>query len=314
MCHLKLSGRKYLRISWLLLLLFAEFACAAPAKILLTFDDGPQPENTMMVLDELSKRNAKAVFFILTGPETLFRNMPFKMVFPKAETEEGLQTLVDEASQGHLLACHWGGSYQAQSRFHPRRMNEPAYDATGDGVIDRVSMPGNALESDLIQCRQRLNQALQASHDPRNGGRQQAPGDIKYIRPPIWKYKNRHHDARVVYAALGMQMVLTDFKLGDGGMRFQGVPGPGRMAKNTAKAILNGQTEVVLTLHDSNSRTARRLSGTLDKLESKLLRFGLVRGVDWQYTSNLSEINQVLKNFVDRQNKKLEPRREGAAD
>ena len=110
----------------------------------------------------------------------------------------------------------------------------------------------------------------------------------------------------MVYAALGMQMVLTDFKLGDGGMRFLGIPMSKRMARNTAKAILNGQSEVVLTLHDSNTRTSRHLAKTLDKLEDALQRSGLVEGVDWEYTRNLSEINHALEGYLERQNRSLE--------
>ena len=294
---------------FLFLLLVAETAYADPAKILLTFDDGPFRKNTMLVLDALAKRDAKAVFFILTTPETLFRNMPWKMVFPKAETEEGLQTLVDEAVQGHMLACHWGGTYIAQSRFHANRVTEPAYDATGDGLIDKVSVQGNALESDLIQCLQRLNQGLTIAQDLSSVAEVQKPGDIHYIRPPIWKYKNRRGDARPVYASLGMQMVLTDFKLSDGGLRFQGFPSSGRMAKETAKAIINGQDVVVLTLHDSNSRTANNIEKTLARLERTLQQSGLRRGIDWDYPRNLTEIDQALQSFVVRQNKKLETSR-----
>lgn len=297
-----------MRLCWLLVLLIAESICAAPAKILLTFDDGPHRENTLLVLDELNRRNAKAVFFVLTGPEILFRNMPFRMVFPKGETQNGLETLVDEATQGHLLACHWGGTYLAQSRYHPKRMREPAYDATGDGVIDKVSASGNALESDLIQCQQRLNEALNIVQETQVDEWIQTPGDFQFIRPPIWKYKTQDQDARTVYAALGMQMVLTDFKLGDGGMRFLGIPMSKRMARNTAKAILNGQSEIVLTLHDSNTRTAKNLARTLDKLEDALLRSGLVQGTDWEYTRNLPEINQALQGYLERQNKTLEER------
>lgn len=295
-----------MRLCWLLVLLIAESVCAAPAKILLTFDDGPHRDNTLLVLNELEKRDAKAVFFVLTGPEILFRNMPFKMRFPKGETADGLQTMVEAAAQGNLLACHWGGTYLAQSRYHPKRMREPAYDATGDGVIDKVSDSGNALESDLIQCQQRLNEALNIVQKTQIGEGIQKPDDFEYIRPPIWKYKTHDQDARSVYAALGMQMVLTDFKLGDGGMRFLGIPRSKRMARNTAKAILNGQREVVLTLHDSNTRTAKHLAKTLDKLESALQRSGLVQGVDWEYTRNLPEINQALKGYLERQKKTLE--------
>jgi peptidoglycan/xylan/chitin deacetylase (PgdA/CDA1 family) len=282
------------------LALFAGHSVAEPAKILLTFDDGPNPDTTSLVLDELEKRDARAVFFVLTGPETLFRNMPWKMVFPKGETDAGLQTMVQEAGQGHLLACHWGGTYIAQSRFHPKRMSVPAYDATGDGVVDRVSQPGNALESDLLQCQQRVNQALKLAQLEYPESSKQRAGNIGYIRPPIWKYKSRKADARQVYSALGMKMILTDFKLGDGGQSLQGIPMSKLMARRTANAIMNGQSEVILTLHDSNARTARKLSKTLDDLEKALQKKGLVRGVDWRYTRDITDINQALTGFLAR--------------
>lgn len=294
-----------MKIAWVLALLIAGTACADPAKIVLTFDDGPVQKTTSLILDELAKRDAKAAFFVLTTPETLFRNMPWRLVFTKAETPEGLQTLIDEASQGHMLACHWGGAYIAQSKYHPNRLAKPAYDATGDGEIDRISQPGNALESDLIECQQRVNQALGLAQDSLSTQTIQLPGNIDYIRPPIWKYANRRGDARQVYASLGMQMVLTDFKLGDGGYRFLGFPSSRKMARQTAKAILNGQDVVVLTLHDSNSRTAKNIGRTLTILESTLQENGLVRGEDWDYTRSLNDIDQALQTFLQRQNEEI---------
>jgi hypothetical protein len=69
-------------------LLASPQASAAPAQILLTFDE------------ELGKRKAEAVFFILTGPETLFEKRSFRRVHPKAETESGFQTVMKEIKQG----------------------------------------------------------------------------------------------------------------------------------------------------------------------------------------------------------------------
>lgn len=272
---------------------------AAPARILLTFDDGPNEPTTTAVLQELANRKAKAVFFVLTGPEMLFKRT-FRRVYPKAESESGFRTVVAEIKQGHLIACHWGGTYGSQSNYHPPRVLKPAYDATGDGVIDRVSQPGNALESDLLQCRQRLNQALSIAQSEDIRLDMQKPGTISYVRPPVWKYKIDALDARPVYKALGMQMVMTDFRLVDGGYPHQGFPMAGRMAARTARAILEGQKEVVLTMHDSNTDTAAHLPGILDTLERALDRRGLVRGVDWEYTRSIEEIQDVLKSFLKR--------------
>lgn len=281
-------------------LLASSQASAAPARILLTFDDGPNESTTTAVLEELRKRKAKAVFFILTGPETLFEKRSFRRVYPKAETESGFRTVMEEIKQGHLIACHWGGAYGSQSNYHPPHLLEPAYDSTGDGVVDKISATGNALESDLIQCRQRLNQALSAVQSEMLGEDIQKPGTISYVRPPVWKYKIDNLDARPVYEALGMQMVMTDFRLVDGGYPHQGFPMPGRMAARTAKAISKGQNEVVLTMHDSNTQTAKDLPQILDKLERALRRRGLVQGVDWEYTGSIEEIQDVLQSFLER--------------
>jgi hypothetical protein len=177
---------------------------------------------------------------------------------------------------------------------------EPAYDSTGDGVVDKISEIGNALESDLIQCRQRLNRALSTVRSGMTSPDIQKPGTISYVRPPVWKYKIGSLDARPVYEALGMQMVMTDFRLVDGGYPHQGFPMPRRMAARTAKAISEGQTELVLTMHDSNTHTARDLPKILDRLEHALERRGLVRGVDWEYTENIEQIQDVLQNFLER--------------
>mgnify|MGYP003396506076 CR=1 FL=1 len=128
----------------------------------------------------------------------------------------------------------------------------------------------------------------------------QTPGTISYVRPPVWKYKIDHLDARPVYEALGMQMVMTDFRLVDGGYPHQGFPMSGRMAARAAKAVSRGATEVVLTMHDSNTNTAKNLPKILDKLEQALKRRGLVQGVDWEYTQDIEEIQDVLKNFLER--------------
>lgn len=281
-------------------MMIAAQSWGGPAKILLTFDDGPNPESTPSVLNELKKREAKAVFFVLTGPETVFKRKPFRRVYPKAETEQGFNIVKDEIRQGHMIACHWGGTYEKQGNYHPPRLLQPAYDSNGDGVVDKISDVGNALESDLMQCQERLNQALTQVQNESLPTEIQKPNTLNYIRPPVWKYKIGELDARPVYEALGMKMIMTDFRLVDGGYPIQGFPMPERMASKTAKAIAEGQSEVILTLHDSNTKTAKNLSVTLDMIERSLERRGLRRGIDWDYTKNLNEIETVLENFLKR--------------
>lgn len=60
-------------------------------KIVLTFDDGPHPRLTPMLLDTLKKYNAKATFFVLTEK------------LAKAENREIIKRILAE---GHLLASH----------------------------------------------------------------------------------------------------------------------------------------------------------------------------------------------------------------
>ena len=133
-------------------------------KILLSFDDGPAIRVTDIILNELNRREIKAIFFLLTGPEKYIRWIPWGKTYTKAESAEGFETVIKEIESGHMIACHWGGSYESQLNTHPKSLLLRAYDSTGDGVIDKLSEKGNALESDLIHCRDTLNTALEKAN------------------------------------------------------------------------------------------------------------------------------------------------------
>ncbi|MET0461590.1 MAG: polysaccharide deacetylase family protein [Chitinophagaceae bacterium] len=58
----------FIKTPWWLKKIFASYTWSVPVKkdvLFLTFDDGPHPEITGFVLDELKKHNAKATFFCI---------------------------------------------------------------------------------------------------------------------------------------------------------------------------------------------------------------------------------------------------------
>lgn len=266
-------------------------------RILLTFDDGPAVKVTDIILEELDRRGIKSIFFLLTGPEKLVSWIPWGKTYTKAESQEGFETVIEEIKRGHMIACHWGGSYGSQLNGHPSRLLAPPYDSNGDGVIDKLSEKGNALESDLIHCRDTLNAALEQA----NTGEQSQDG-LSYIRPPVWKYKSKDGilDARATYELFGWEMVMSDTKLNDGEIPIQGFPVSRRMNSKIIEGIEYGQSEVIVTMHDSNIRTANDLPGILDRLEKRLKKMKLIQGVHWDYTRTISEVDAAIKGHINR--------------
>lgn len=64
-------------------------AAADPMRVALTFDDGPHPSNTLLLLDGLRERDVKATFFVI-GKHT-----------------EGREDLIKQMSEdGHLIGNH----------------------------------------------------------------------------------------------------------------------------------------------------------------------------------------------------------------
>ncbi len=265
-------------------IIFISQPLAAEIKIALTFDDGPAGANkdqlspTRSVLDTLKAENIAAAFFVLTGPDKLF----FKTL-PRGETTEGFNLIKSTAKEGHLIQCHWGGSYSSQTHLHPSSVVKPAYDFDGDAVIDKVTEKGNALESDLLQCIDRLQQVLDEENITDNA--------LEYIRPPVWVFKHRYVDARPTYHALNLQMILTDAKLFDGGFGIQRL---GRMMKDMSKAIAAGEKNIILTLHDAMPKTAKHLPKTIDTIRKKMASLNLVEGQDWSFTRSRKELKTLF--------------------
>jgi peptidoglycan/xylan/chitin deacetylase (PgdA/CDA1 family) len=215
-------------------------ACAAPApqpprvpgppvRFLLTFDDGPstrEPYNpTRAVLDQLAvndvQRGIKAVFCVQTGDTRAGASAAGRALMQRAHAE------------GHVLALH---TATQGHRSHVRMDDAVLADSLLDGVADLERITGRA-------------PAL--------------------VRPPFWSY-----DARTagLYAEAGLHMLLTDINARDG--KIYGFnASPRRRShflasmRETAVAAgqglipaLDGVLPVVITFHDSNPYTARRLA------------------------------------------------------
>jgi hypothetical protein len=95
-------------------------------------------------------------------------------------------------------------------------------------------------------------------------------------------------------------MILSDTKLNDGETPIQGFPVSRRMNSEIIEAIENGQSEVIVTMHDSNIRTANDLPGILDRLEKRLKNKGLIQGLHWDYTRTVSEVAAAMEGYIDR--------------
>ncbi len=259
-------------------------------RVALTFDDGPVSAGdpgdgktsgspTARVLDvladyrhgpERSRRGIKAVFFVLTSPEKFMGK-----TYPKGETADGAELMKRAAREGHLLGAHWGGRYRRQKFHHTSRVDcdgdgrdddgdgradeDQPYDIDGDGKPDGKC----ALESDLLECIARVQSTTG-----------QRP---EFVRPPewIWQVPGRGEIGKRVLAAyrrLGLKMILTDARLGDGGYALVSVFSLERRAlkRSLREAVARGHCELVITMHDSNTHTAARLKGWLRRVESIL--------------------------------------------
>jgi peptidoglycan/xylan/chitin deacetylase (PgdA/CDA1 family) len=271
-----------------------DFAMRAVKKlrVALTFDDGPVPSGdpddglvngspTARTLDVLaayrhgpgrSRRGLTAAFFVLTGPEKFMGK-----TYRKGETGDGRALMARAAREGHLVEAHWGGRYRRQRYHHTGRVDgdgngrdddgdgradeDRAYDVDGDGRPDG----GNALESDLTEC---INRIVAAT------GRRP-----EFVRPPEWVHRIRNRpelERRVkgAYRRLGLKMILTDAKLGDGGYaQVSALTLENRVLTGSLRrAVARGHSDLVITMHDSNSHTVRRLERWLLRIERILER------------------------------------------
>ncbi len=264
-------------------------------RVALTFDDGPVPAGdpadgkvegspTARILDALaayrhgpgrSRRGLKAVFFVLTSPEKFMGK-----TYLKGETADGRALMARVAREGHLLAAHWGGKYRKQGYHHTSRVDgdDNGVDDDGDGRADEdqaYDVDGDAkpdgkcaLESDLLECTARIRKVCG-----------QRP---EFVRPPEWVWRRPGRPevsrrVRAVYRRLGLKMILTDAKLGDGGYALvSALALENRCLKlSLRRAVARGHADIVLTMHDSNTKTARRLEAVLRRVERILAGISL---------------------------------------
>lgn len=259
-----------------------------PIRIALTFDDGPSalrgPDGrtpTEQVLDLLGERGIVTAFFVLTGPDEFRSWYGSRRVYAKGETDDGFAAMVRAAGDGHLLAVHWGGSYGSQQNLHPSRLAAPPYDVDGDGEAEGDC----GLESDLIECRNRIIEAQSAAG---------IAAEVEFVRSPLWISHDDRGDARPVYQRLGLKLVTSDAKLFDGGYLAAGYTWISLLNRGLRRALVAGITSPVITLHDSNPRTARHLPKILAAIAKQMARLGYGTD-DWRFVSDPDELRRALR-------------------
>ncbi len=245
--------------------------------IVLSFDDGPAvdklPEDgcindssTMLTLENLAKfrhgpenryQGVCAIFFILSQPDKFL-----KFDYNKAETRDGCLILQEIKKYGHVIGVHWGGNYYSQLKLHTSRVHLPPYKWSESAE----NIGNNALESDLLECINRIRECTQTIPE--------------YVRPPLWKYSSKK-DPSVKglvlqsYKNLGLKMILSDGRYPDGGYGIISFVCPWEMSKfekNLRLAFTSGESDLVLSMHDSNSYTAKRLPQILAKIYTEFAR------------------------------------------
>lgn len=283
---LALNKNSTLKSCSLASLLFISGSTYAHVKVLLTFDDGPSNalENpSRSILKTLDEQNITAAFFVLTNTDSFqIKNFTLQE-WKKGETELGFEIMQETASAGHVLGVHWGGRFKSQLDHHTSRLALPPYDFNNDGVLDKVTKTGNALESDLLECINRIQEVYGSI------GLKNEP--INYLRPPVWVYKDGQKDARPTYKALGLKMILTDAFLSDGGFGFQFYE---TMLKDMQKAIKSGEDKIVVTMHDNQARTAKNLPRLIERIRESMSELDLIEGLDWSFTQSKTQVRTLL--------------------
>lgn len=216
-----------------------------PARFLLTFDDGPSGRRaynpTADILDQLRSNsvqpNIKAIFFLQTRTPV------------HGGSAIGRQLMQRMHQEGHVLALHSGDVRGHVS--HDTLSAEQLAASLRDGKQDIAGITG-------------------------------APPRL--LRPPFWRHNQR---ARAVYQQAGLHMLLTDINARDG-KTIGFVASPRRRthfrhglshvrAQIDAGAlpVVDAVIPIVITFHDTNVYTARRMDEYLRILLEESARVGL---------------------------------------
>lgn len=269
----------------------------AKAKVLLTFDDGPEGDedkpgqfnSTSSILGTLStnsvKSGIKATFFTLTHGAQW------------GGSGFGAGLLCTEYTSAHVVSIHQGGQGckgPHTLQLHTKRVDGFAYPVGPNGEVLKKNEGDpnglNRLESDLIAAIRRLRFLFgDPSYDP------------EFVRPPMYVYND---DVVAAYGSeavkrelgndVGLKMVLTDTLWGDGG----GGPWPpssqvsAGLKASVQNCIGKGIYEIVLTLHDSNDDTANNLETYLNDI----IQAAQEKGYVVEFVTSDSEARQILRN------------------
>jgi peptidoglycan/xylan/chitin deacetylase (PgdA/CDA1 family) len=218
---------------------------AAPIRFLLTFDDGPNARsdyNTTLAIhaalaDNDVQPGIKALFFV----QTRNRN--------GGGTDRGREILRRAHTAGHVLGLHSGTArgHIRHTRLTPQEFEQSLI----DGKADLCAITGS---------------------------------DPEFVRPTYWGYDDR---TRAGYAAHGLKMLLTNVNGRDGIIYVlnakQDPQGEFRDELRRVRADieagklppLDGVVPVVVTFHDLNPYTSRRMAQYLNLLVDAARHAGL---------------------------------------
>jgi len=222
-----------------------EPVAAPPVRFLLTFDDGPsaEPEDntTAQILDTLARNRVqsgvKAIFFVQS------RHPRF------GGSAVGQRLMRRMHAEGHVLGVHT---------------------ATAQGHVSHVRLSPQELD-------RMLEHGIDDIH--------RITGDVPhFLRPPFWS-----HNAVAVsrYEAQGLTLLLDDIALHDGKSKgyTYNLFARERMRRDLRRAarqiragqlpVVNGAIPLVVTLHDPNPTTARRLTDYFEMLIEEAQSAGL---------------------------------------
>ncbi len=127
------EGKSVLRIS-------GEEAFGQKKRVALTFDDGPHPSNTVLLLDGLRERNVKATFFLIG------RNIPGNEAVVRRIYEEG--HLIGNHTYDHVDLTSMGKEEACRQALETSRLVQ---EITGQGT-EFIRAPFGAWNKELEAC------------------------------------------------------------------------------------------------------------------------------------------------------------------